>query len=59
MKVEYWPKFKFPVILHSPGGCSQSMSVNKARRLYEELGEILKKIPPEKHEPVRFGPAEK
>ena len=55
MKVQYDPKFKFPIFIHSEGQRTQTISIKEARGLYRELGDVLKKIPPEKHEDIRFG----
>lgn len=53
--IEYKPEEAFPVIFHCFGPLPPSMSVNGAQRLYGKLGEVLEKIPPEKHEDIRFG----
>jgi len=55
MKVQYDPKFKFPIFIHSEGQRTQTISIKEARGLYRELGDVLKKILPEKHEDIRFG----
>lgn len=55
--VKYDPLYKRPIRLCFPALMRpQSISLYSAWQLYEELGEILKKIPPEKHEAIRLGP---
>lgn len=58
--VIYNPRYNFPINIdyHRLPGRAQSMSVEEALRLYEELGDVLKKIPPEEHEDIRFGGGE-
>lgn len=50
MKVKYYPKLKFPVFIHSRGQRTRTISVNEARELYRELGEVLKEIPAKEYE---------
>ena len=54
--IEYKPEEAFPVIFHCFGPSPPSMTVGGAQQLYGKLGEVLKKVPPEKHEDIRFGP---